>query len=478
MKLVKETAMCPHSPNAVSLSQMLGDFAGVFSHIARAGLFCFVCVATVTAATQSQIGIYFDPEATENCAPNALYTPMTAYLIITHADSLGSVSGWEASVNADSGIYLNLVSLAGDGVTSQVAPDFTVGLRSALPAAPTLILAQFSLFAIQPGGLYLRAIARPSAPSCSVPVIVTAQNRGDWRPINLAFGSPESPVATIGLSNCSGLLQTLSLAPFTARAIIAAAPDRADGAVAPTAHATIPYGSGLGHFGWSSEERGPSRCGVQDFDILSSGRLVFLDIHNHCIEFLNPDLTWWASQAYGESLSLTRLAVRSDSVFLGTADGRSLLLSAQGELAECATDSAAMAFALDKGEPRLLFDAEKPNEHTTLVHVRCAASPEPPMQELTFVHDGSLVVIQPLTNTLIQNRLYIALYYLVSSSPFRLSGDIVVIDGAGAVTARVHLPENGMSCLRQSVKVGANGDVAHIAFRDDGVEVTTWHPAP
>jgi hypothetical protein len=78
---------------------------------------------------------------------------------------------------------------------------------------------------------------------------------------------------------------------------------------------------------------------------------------------------------------------------------------------------------------------------------------------------------------MVHNRLYLALYYLVAPSPLVLRGEVVVCGTTGVVLARFELPSNGTSCLRQAVKVGDTGIVAHAAFHDNGVEVTTWDPA-
>jgi hypothetical protein len=102
--------------------------------------------------------------------PSAPVTgPYTIYLVATGMTDPSGVFGWECHVIVPGTVFFTGVVYSGQAINVAVAPDFAVGLASALPvdANGAIVLATLSFF-VQglAGELFLHPTTVPSVPGC------------------------------------------------------------------------------------------------------------------------------------------------------------------------------------------------------------------------------------------------------------------------------------------------------------------------
>jgi hypothetical protein len=113
---------------------------------------CILILGAINVSVQAQepdeIGIYFDPDATEYNKTYAMpYSLVSAYLIL-HSPSQPSVQGWECRVD--------VVPTMGSTVTgwypvghfgiAPIPPEFQIGLGTALTWAENIVLMRIEVF--------------------------------------------------------------------------------------------------------------------------------------------------------------------------------------------------------------------------------------------------------------------------------------------------------------------------------------------
>jgi hypothetical protein len=99
------------------------------------------------------LGVYFDLGGTSNCMTATInpYTPVTGYLLATRLTESSGVSGWECKMMFDVAPAIPpTYAIQGGGLNVLTAPDFQVGIPSALPFAPAINLLSFTLYYTAP----------------------------------------------------------------------------------------------------------------------------------------------------------------------------------------------------------------------------------------------------------------------------------------------------------------------------------------
>lgn len=134
--------------------------------------------ASAYAQGPNTIGVYFDLAGENNCSAAAPYANVNAYLIAKDITVSSGISGWECSVRTEPATLpagLN-VTLANAGLNVLAYPQFQVGLASALPFSPAIVLATMSTFYL--GGPVLFGIG-PCTPTSFPDAIGPGYAAGD-----------------------------------------------------------------------------------------------------------------------------------------------------------------------------------------------------------------------------------------------------------------------------------------------------------
>lgn len=164
-------------------------------------------IAMIAAACCSQandtIGIYFDSHGLSNCASSGLSTPLSAYLILKQPSAVNGISGWEAIVDWDPGIYVSLTSLSSNGANYASFPSFQVAFPLTPATSDSLVLlATLAVYATQPGALYLRPFSPPSLAGAASPIYADGADPELLVQTVYEFGSAQSPVAYVAANSC------------------------------------------------------------------------------------------------------------------------------------------------------------------------------------------------------------------------------------------------------------------------------------
>lgn len=155
------------------------------------------------------LGIYFDTNADQNCMIAPTSVPFNTYIILTNTTA-PSIDAYELGLDVVvpagmEGSIFRMTSLIANGTVSGIdvgtndalGGDFIVGLATALPAQPAMILHsfQYMLLASMTVDFYMAASSAPSIPG-NVPVVQNAEG-SILMQVGLSTGGPGIPVANI-----------------------------------------------------------------------------------------------------------------------------------------------------------------------------------------------------------------------------------------------------------------------------------------
>jgi hypothetical protein len=157
------------------------------------------------------IGIYFDLNADNNCLPaQPASLPFNAYLVLTNTTA-PAINAYELGYQLTTppgmgGMIFRLSSVIANGAVSGVnvgneanvlAGDLIVGLASALPGSPAVVLHawQYLLLAAMPVEFFIGASSAPSIPG-DFPVVQNAIG-SILMQVGQSTGGPGFPVATV-----------------------------------------------------------------------------------------------------------------------------------------------------------------------------------------------------------------------------------------------------------------------------------------
>jgi hypothetical protein len=147
------------------------------------------------------IGVYFDEAATAHCRSTTTASELvTAYLVLTRPSVLGSIGGWECSVQLEGDPLALTWTLAGDALNVDQPPQFQVGLPAGLPFGTAVVLASASFLVASPSDsirIFVRPYHNPSLPAWAGPVYAEAQNPGVLVPLTPSTGDADTPAATV-----------------------------------------------------------------------------------------------------------------------------------------------------------------------------------------------------------------------------------------------------------------------------------------
>ena len=151
----------------------------------------------------NSIGVYFDTGATVHCLPPVVapgsHGPGFIYLIITNPSAGGGVFGWECSIEVCPTMFVLNWGYVGQAINACTEPDFLVGLATALPWAPAVVLLDMTIFltAMDCCWIYIHPSATPSIPG--YPAYVDGGDVGNIISLGQSTGGDLDPVAGI---NC------------------------------------------------------------------------------------------------------------------------------------------------------------------------------------------------------------------------------------------------------------------------------------
>jgi hypothetical protein len=166
------------------------------------------------------MGIYFDLNADNNCLTSPSGVPFNAYIVLTNTTA-PAINAYEVGLDVVvpaglGGSLFRLSSTIANGVVSGVdvgtngplGGDFIVGLASALPAQPALVLhaMQYLPFAAMSIEFYIHETSAPSIPGV-YPVVQNA-NGSILMQVGQSTGGPEFPVATVNTDCVVGVEET------------------------------------------------------------------------------------------------------------------------------------------------------------------------------------------------------------------------------------------------------------------------------
>ncbi len=145
------------------------------------------------------LGMYFDTDATQYCL-EYVGGEVSAYVILTNCSEPTSIAGWECHVtytippgNYELGWWLN--TIGGENVSA--APDFQVGLPSAMPYSPAILLAVYRMLIYVPDPIvfYVGPCNSPTIPG--YPAYAVGGDPGRIKPMYVVSGSYDLPVAQL-----------------------------------------------------------------------------------------------------------------------------------------------------------------------------------------------------------------------------------------------------------------------------------------
>ena len=88
------------------------------------------------------------------------------------------MNGWEASIATDENVFIVPIEIYGNSSNFGQASEFIVGLADSLEVNNgTVLLAKFSVYAVESGGVYLSAIEQPSIINSLWPVVSFGADR-------------------------------------------------------------------------------------------------------------------------------------------------------------------------------------------------------------------------------------------------------------------------------------------------------------
>ena len=155
----------------------------------------------------NQIGVYFDPLATEFCTSAAMYMAVSAHVMFTNpTDPTGTpcgISGWEAEVTAippATGGMINGATLMGSGPINLFAyPTFQVGMGTPWPPAPVIHVADINIFTLNTDAWFftIGAIGPTSWPEDPGPGFAVDYDPGILVRVMPSSGSMDLPVAQV-----------------------------------------------------------------------------------------------------------------------------------------------------------------------------------------------------------------------------------------------------------------------------------------
>ncbi|MCP4144680.1 MAG: hypothetical protein GY752_05280 [bacterium] len=171
-------------------------------------LFSIIALALMCSSTFAQvensIGIYYDIEGTNSCAPEMYHYPQTVYLIAKNVTCAYGISGWEGRLSWDEGIQFIPGSIS-EGFNLAQYPSYQVGIgeQSEPVNGDAILLATFVMIASAPGGVYFSAIEDPSINGAQGALFAHGDNAGVLTEFNYESGSHLDPLITMGVEGCN-----------------------------------------------------------------------------------------------------------------------------------------------------------------------------------------------------------------------------------------------------------------------------------
>jgi len=168
------------------------------------------CSVALALGLPNTIGLYLDPNGENVCEAAGLSEGHAVYLILKNATEHSGVSAWQGTLHVDPGLFVLQTTLSGSAVNYGNGNDFLVGVGPALPWSPTIVLAEFWIYAVSGGGM---RFDRLESEDEFYPVYAAGDNPSTTVDMRLEYGGGTDPSLTIGMPGCPSLNHTGPSAP-------------------------------------------------------------------------------------------------------------------------------------------------------------------------------------------------------------------------------------------------------------------------
>lgn len=166
----------------------------------------------------NNIGIYFDETALTTCLDSVPTYPrfVTAHLILRNPACGESIGGWEARLAWDANLSVSLAGIRGQSALQiENFPNFRVGYGVPLLADTLVVLADLSVLAFGPGGIYIEPAIQPMISGAESPILVFGEDTGMFALMSHAYGDSGTISAAIGNLTCPEANDYAEVAPDT-----------------------------------------------------------------------------------------------------------------------------------------------------------------------------------------------------------------------------------------------------------------------
>jgi hypothetical protein len=147
------------------------------------------------------LGIYFDLEATEYCAPAPLFVTFNIYLILTNASAEAGVYGWECRIEYEENYPVLVINWQPTNWWGGVwdPPNFAIGLATPIPWSPAINLMTITLMLLSIDCTYFYIVPYPYPSIPGEIVYADGADPNHLITMHQSTGGPDNPVLGI---NC------------------------------------------------------------------------------------------------------------------------------------------------------------------------------------------------------------------------------------------------------------------------------------
>lgn len=174
-------------------------------------LVVLLCLASLTVAGSgfaqadpdpNGIGLYFDADATITCvdlAPDFVNPQMIGYLVITNPTESSGIAAFECNLSLVGAAALGSPQWTVPAINVGTGGDLLVGFSAPLPAAPVVVLAQYSatIFAPAPAQIFITPVQNTEPTVPGEMVYSPADDPGNFQILRQSTGGIDVAVFVI-----------------------------------------------------------------------------------------------------------------------------------------------------------------------------------------------------------------------------------------------------------------------------------------
>ena len=172
-------------------------------------VFCLCCFLS-NVVFGGTIGVFFDETAEDNCSDSlGLFD---CFVLLEDITDIVGVAGWAFALRGSEGIFLIPGDYPVDVLNLEAFPSFYVGCATPIPTSPCLTLLSFSIYATQPGGIFIEWVDNTTSVCYlgaeSNNMIALAHRYGSTDEFALSVGGIECPQDN---SNMGGVVSVTNM---------------------------------------------------------------------------------------------------------------------------------------------------------------------------------------------------------------------------------------------------------------------------